>query len=380
MLKMQLASKQAELEARNRMSREADSKVAEYQRIIDRLQQEKMELDRRCRQMQVDLDQQELQINQTEGNCQRLKQKARDKIREEKEKMRRHFEQQLNDKIAQLEQQIGLSKEKMHLLRQILDADSPDWAFLRDFPTVPPSTQQQSLYQGFNLQQEGASRVLPSAPPASHITPGHSSHRPPPATGAATCPHVSTRRRSRRDEFMNQAFSPLSHLEDDQSTAPRAFDDVVVSPSNAPPVINPRHRRSLSSGNEKWIDHRPKGTLDLGTVLKPSIKNSKSVTKLKSRDILSKDATKYSVVHHEAGVDGDVSTQIFKGDVIPSVSGGAQIIFNDVEVLRQTSPPGRKRAVSDSMAHFSPPPVDIEELNLPMGPEKYVLVTHIHTR
>ncbi|KAH9506910.1 Kinesin-like protein kif23 [Dermatophagoides farinae] len=86
----------------------------------------------------------------------------------------------------------------------------------------------------------------------------------------------------------------------------------------SPPVINPRHQRSLSTDDAKWIEHRPPGTLDLDFVGK--------------KDEI---ATKYSLTHHQATDTGDVETNVYKGDVIPSLTGGSQVIFNDVEKLTQ---------------------------------------------
>lgn len=120
--------------------------------------------------------------------------------------------------------------------------------------------------------------------------------------------------------------------------SPKTEPKQYSATSGAPPVANPRHRRSLSTGNEKWIDHRPAGTLDLGTVLQPQIKNRKSVSNLKVTDFVNNSASKYAITHHEAMVGGKIETQVFKGEVIPSATGGAQIIFNDVETLKQASP------------------------------------------
>ncbi|UXI15491.1 hypothetical protein NH340_JMT01434 [Sarcoptes scabiei] len=115
---------------------------------------------------------------------------------------------------------------------------------------------------------------------------------------------------------------------------------VHIDPDAPPPVINPKYRRSLSSGAEKWIDHRPIPTLELGTIFKQNIKNKKLVTKLKASDFINRKnaASKYLLTHHEATETGSVETRIFKGDVIPSSAGGAQIIFHDVEMLKQESP------------------------------------------
>lgn len=69
-------------------------------------------------------------------------------------------------------------------------------------------------------------------------------------------------------------------------------------------------------------------------------------------------ASKYCLISQEADTEGEVETKIFKGDVVPTVGGGAQVIFNDVECLRQYSPSkspnSRKRPSSNQPAVVAP--------------------------
>lgn len=132
--------------------------------------------------------------------------------------------------------------------------------------------------------------------------------------------------------------SPRSHS---------AAKPTLSSPNSGVPVINPRHNRSLSCSSMPWIHHRPQGTIDTGTVMKPKFKNGRSVRNLRSSDILRKDAACYSVVHQDADPNGDVETSVYKGHIISTVCGGAQVILNDIETMRQASPK-RKRAASDA--------------------------------
>lgn len=136
--------------------------------------------------------------------------------------------------------------------------------------------------------------------------------------------------------------------------------DLLVSPTTtaatAPPfngvaVINPRHNRSLSCSNMQWIHHKPKGTIDTGTVMKPKFNNGRSIRNLRSSDILHKNAAGYSVVHQDADMNGDIETSVYKGDILPTVCGGKQVIINDIETMRQESPKRRRRAASD--AHYT---------------------------
>lgn len=111
-------------------------------------------------------------------------------------------------------------------------------------------------------------------------------------------------------------------------------------------AANNRHRRSRSAG-EKWIEHRAPNPVPLGTILQPYLKNRKSVTKLQDmKDLTGHKANKYILVSQDADTDGDVETKLFKGNIIPTCGGGAQVVFDDVECLKQKSPvtsPNRKR-------------------------------------
>lgn len=64
------------------------------------------------------------------------------------------------------------------------------------------------------------------------------------------------------------------------------------------------------------------------------------------KDMVNRRVSNYCLVTQEQDTDGEVETKLYKGDVIPTNTGGAQMIFNDVECLKQHSPtdtPLRKR-------------------------------------
>ena len=103
-------------------------------------------------------------------------------------------------------------------------------------------------------------------------------------------------------------------------------------------VITTSRRRSRSTG-DVWLEHNVVKPVPLGTVLQPAIKKRKSVTKLtKATDVTNPKQSKYCLMTQEADADGDLETKLYKGDIVPTCGGGAQVIFNDVERLRQQSP------------------------------------------
>lgn len=111
-------------------------------------------------------------------------------------------------------------------------------------------------------------------------------------------------------------------------------------------VANPRHRRSKSAG-DKWLAHTAANPVPLGTVFQPYLPHRKSVSKLTEiKDVANNRTSKYCLISQTADTDGELETRLFKGDIIPTMSGGAQVVLNDVECLKQASPvtsPNRKR-------------------------------------
>ncbi|XP_025263958.1 kinesin-like protein KIF23 [Camponotus floridanus] len=114
-----------------------------------------------------------------------------------------------------------------------------------------------------------------------------------------------------------------------------------ISRKDRIPISNPRYRRSQSA--DRWIDHRPQPLVPLGTVLQPLMQRKRSVTRLASPKEITDGASRYCLVSQEHDTDGELETKLFKGDILPTSGGGAQIIFNDMECLKQSSPKARKR-------------------------------------
>uniref|UniRef100_A0A2H1VKY3 Kinesin-like protein n=1 Tax=Spodoptera frugiperda TaxID=7108 RepID=A0A2H1VKY3_SPOFR len=115
--------------------------------------------------------------------------------------------------------------------------------------------------------------------------------------------------------------------------------DTPASSRRGVAIANPRHRRSLSADGRGWVEHAPNKIVPMGTVMKPSIINSKVVNKLTSvKDIANSRTSKYCLISQEQDTDGELETKLYKGDVVPTCGGGAQVIFNDVEMLKQFSP------------------------------------------
>jgi kinesin family protein 23 len=91
-------------------------------------------------------------------------------------------------------------------------------------------------------------------------------------------------------------------------------------------------------GNEGWLEHKAPFVVAPGTVLQPFYKRTKSVTSPEMKDITNSRTSRYCLITQEADTDGELETRLYKGDVIPTTTGGAQVVFDDVECLKQLSP------------------------------------------
>ncbi|XP_063702166.1 kinesin-like protein KIF23 isoform X2 [Culicoides brevitarsis] len=155
---------------------------------------------------------------------------------------------------------------------------------------------------------------------------------------------------------------PSSSRSSDSGETMMKASDVVYRTPNAKTihrglaVANPRHRRSKSA--DRWLEHRDKKTVPLGTIFQPYYKARKSVTQVEEQDLKDAANGKYCLIDQVADTDGEVETRIYKGDIIPTTGGGAQVVLNDVELLKQFSPTSpsrqhqqenaRKRSIDDT--------------------------------
>ncbi|XP_053684824.1 kinesin-like protein KIF23 [Sabethes cyaneus] len=174
---------------------------------------------------------------------------------------------------------------------------------------------------------------------------------------------IQTPHRRPRSNSVDRLAAPTP-VSSQKSVAPSAANGAAPMPRSARgvPVANPRHRRSRSAGPERWLEHRAPNPVPLGTIFQPYYSDRKSVTKLSdARDVTNAKASKYCLISQEADTEGEVETKIFKGDVIPTTGGGAQVIFNDVECLKQFSPtksPARRKRTSPAAS--APPLAEVQ--------------------
>jgi len=108
----------------------------------------------------------------------------------------------------------------------------------------------------------------------------------------------------------------------------------AVTTSSSKP-FRVKQRRSRSA--QRWVEHRDADMVKTGTVFKPSLKHKKVVTAAPTLKDMHNQSN-YVLQHQEVDTEGEVETRLYKGDIIPTRSGGSQVEFNDVETLVCRSP------------------------------------------
>lgn len=146
-------------------------------------------------------------------------------------------------------------------------------------------------------------------------------------------------RNNRSDPDLSKATAPRGRTPMKSSASDPRLSMTPGDQRRSIAISNLRHRRSQSAGADMWLDHRPiQGTVPLNTVLQPVLKRRKSVNRLEEKDVVNTKTNKYILTTQNQLDKGEMETRMYKGDVIPTVSGGRQVVFNDVEVLTQESP------------------------------------------
>lgn len=138
--------------------------------------------------------------------------------------------------------------------------------------------------------------------------------------------------------------------ESTQENTPTETPKSVKNASSHIPVRPKGRKRSLS---ENWLEHKPHTTVDNVGLLQPQMKKKKTLAAPKAKHFKSKQVDKYCLQHQEEDSEGDVKTELYKGQIVHTRGGGTSVQFTDVEVLRHSnphSPVGRPRR-SARLAH-----------------------------
>jgi kinesin family protein 23 len=244
--------------------------------------------------LEAELRKREDKISGLESEKLKLKENHEKTLRIEQNRIRNHYEERMKAALEQIRRESCLTKDKVALVQRILQSDSEGMRNL------------QVLVEAETTQPKESNGVSPRKTRSSA--------------------HGRLRKSAPEDDIRN--------TDNDNSNLVSIISP--LSPGN--PVLNPRKRRSSSVGNEKWLDHRPVGTIEMDTVLQHTFKKKKSVSRLTDQDL--KQSSHYALTTNivSDANTGEVETRVYKADVYTSLTGGTHVVFNDVEKLSQEDP------------------------------------------
>ncbi|CAK9798928.1 Kinesin-like protein KIF23 [Anthophora plagiata] len=257
------------------------------------------------RYLKQELKDKDMLLNQRTIEKQRVKEKYTSKIQTETDKISKELESKLRRQRERLQNQMKEKDDKLKLMKEILISDKEN------------STEEK--LESKERDQVTCKKEIPAATKSTATTTT--------VTAPETEPSAATTSKS------STKAASIINFEDN--------NDVRLSRKEKIPVVNLRYRRSQSA--DRWIDHRPAGLVPVGTILQPFIRRKRSVTQLTDpKDIINR-ASRYCLVAQEQDTDGELETKLYKGDILPTSGGGAQVVFNDMEHLKQVSPIARRK-------------------------------------
>ncbi|XP_074661164.1 kinesin-like protein KIF23 [Tubulanus polymorphus] len=329
-LRQRVTELEAYLGTHNSERGKMDKRLRNVEEQSRKLQTKCQNYELEIQELNRQLEEQGIQIKRANSEKNRIKNDYENKLVANN----KQWEQNLDVELQRMEEECGsqiMSREhKLQLLRNVLDVGAVSSSSATTTrsglisaprtPRVPPPVAPKPHYTG-------GSRGVTPAKSETDLTPrsslySHGRFR----TGAAAVAQQRT----------NTPYG--SKL---RAKSPPARSTAAAVPSHN----TRRHRRSRSTGDNLWLDHRPMGTVDTGTILKPNIRKKKSVSKLEMKD--TKTANKYLLTTNRIDSEGEVETRMYKGDVLSTAGGGAAVVFNDVETVKSKSPGDRKRRTPD---------------------------------
>ncbi|XP_027859361.1 kinesin-like protein KIF23 isoform X5 [Xiphophorus couchianus] len=288
--------------------------------------------DKRSLQQEVETRGHRLQRELSEKR--RMEQRMQGMVSDTQHKWEKECERRVNAMQLEMQNKLWVKDEKLKQLKAIVTESKT--------PGRPDPQPRQPLPQRPSREERPSREKRPSREERREERPSRE-ERPPSKRSASPPPVPSL------DESCQSLDESSQGLDESRLNLNESCQSIDESPQTTTPV-RPRHRRSRSAGVEKWVDHKPPSSLDLGTVLQPVIPNAIQVS-APNEKALSK-CDRYVLTHQEVASDGEIQTKLIKGEVIKTRGGGQSVQFTDIETLKQelATVSSRKRKSSEGAA------------------------------
>jgi kinesin family protein 23 len=226
-------------------------------------------------------------------------------------------DKKVQDKQKEMEEQVLVRSEKLNQLRNVLEnlqIPAENQRRLTQIIDEGKHGKENKCCCGENVNK--ASNVESKCEYCDRNSPVSSVVRPKKTPKA----HLSTRNRAESTQSPRTTKSKIRSKSPPATPSSRRRD---IAP------VRGKHRRSRST--DFYLNHKPAETLETDTLMKPMIKNKKTVTQPSVKDL--KVTPGYVLTHQEEDSSGEICTQLIRGDVLSTRGDGISVQFTDVEKL-----------------------------------------------
>ncbi|XP_029672347.1 kinesin-like protein KIF23 isoform X7 [Formica exsecta] len=336
------------IQRRDLLQKDVHKKQNNFRNILVELERENVLLKYSNTEQKKMLRNRDRQLKQHAIDKQRILQRCNAKIQRETDRMINESDMKLHEQHKQLTSYIRKKDDKLKLMKQILMSTDENMSDANAVLMAPIA-----LNTTTKIAEESIPIVSKEEPVMGKIAkePIPMTSKEEPSSSQTEIAESESIRPTRTDSPLSSHSATIALAE--IATINKFKSDIKIKiktdlnmhtlmhfTTHQIPVVNPRYRRSQ---NDKWINHRSVGMVPTGTIFQPQIHLHKRIRKLTNPNNFAVKSAKYCLYAQEQDTDGELETKLYKADILPTCGGGAQIVFKDIECLKQISPTAAKR-------------------------------------
>ena len=304
-LETRLHELEGELDSKNKEMTKFEKQVKKLESKNQVLTRTTQVFEKDKKQLQDQLNVAEVQLKNSQSETQKMHTKLRGAVENTKAQLERECEKRVRNVQTEMQEKMWVKDERLRQLKNII-ADGKERT-----PARP------DIREGRSLMRKPLTPLSATSSTTSSVS---------------SRTRLAHKRRSRSAENLlsENDRKPLSTSKDKSNSENNLHQkkkkSTVLDP--APPVA-PKHRRSCST-NHGWLAHYPNSTVQPETILQPRIRPNRVVHVPSPKDVAG--ANKYLLTHQSEDTDGELKTQLVKGEVISLYAFYIQL--NTVTFLR----------------------------------------------
>nr|XP_002124655.2 kinesin-like protein KIF23 isoform X1 [Ciona intestinalis] len=326
------------------------------------------------KQLQEQLSEAESQLKSSLSDTRRLESKIKGAVANTKAHVEKECDKRVRSVQAEMQEKMWVKDERLRQLKNIISTGREGRPTTRrcQTPLKQPISSAESTSSSSHLSRKRRSRSaenLLSTHKHKNVNSSiHSSRKQLSSTSVgiegnslrdieSRAHRMTTRSKTKEHSVCSEDESHLLEQENPRTLGcqfvNRENEDKMRHRPGAP--IAPKHRRSCSN-NPNWLAHLPSSTIQTETILQPAIRPNRVVNVPSPKDVAG--ASKYLLTHQSEDKDGEIETQLVKGEVFHTRSGGQQVQFVDIETLKQHDPKKNKKNTQQQRKRRSTTSVD----------------------